>query len=303
MKRSGALAAVLLLLGLPPLFAAYQAAVFHLHNRNNASIVSSGERREFLVHLPRGYDRSKPAALVISLHGAGGWAAQQRDASEWDRVADHAGFIVVYPDGSDSDVPRIWHVEQTPKLARDVQFLNDMIDKMEADYAIDRDRIYVNGLSNGGGMSYAVSCTMANRIAAVGMVGAAQTLEWSWCPDRRPMPAIIFHGTADPMIPYDGGHSWVGERPFPNQRRFVKRWSQRNRCGAPVDTRVASDVVRTTYAGCAADLVFYTIEGGGHTWPGGGELPEDFTGRTTHSIDASAAMWQFFREHPLRRPM
>ncbi len=59
-------------------------------------------------------------------------------------------------------------------------------------------------------------------------------------------------------------------------------------------------VARRAYTHCAdgADVVLYTIQGGGHSWPGGGYLPECFVGRTTQSIDASSVMWAFFREHP-----
>jgi polyhydroxybutyrate depolymerase len=66
---------------------------------------------------------------------------------------------------------------------------------------------------------------------------------------------------------------------------------------------VAVDVVRRTYRNCAdgADVVLYTVLDGGHTWPGGGPLPEWFAGRTSHSVDATSVMWAFFREHPLRK--
>jgi polyhydroxybutyrate depolymerase len=66
---------------------------------------------------------------------------------------------------------------------------------------------------------------------------------------------------------------------------------------------VAPDVTRRIYTRCANDatVVLYTIEGGGHTWPGGGRVPEWFAGRTSYSIDASSLMWAFFREHPLLR--
>ena len=83
-----------------------------------------------------------------------------------------------------------------PGLARDVRFISELIDKLEAAYNIDPTRIYANGLSNGGGMAFVLSCTLSDRIAAVGMVGAAQTLPWSWCTDRRPVPmiAVSWHG-------------------------------------------------------------------------------------------------------------
>jgi len=66
---------------------------------------------------------------------------------------------------------------------------------------------------------------------------------------------------------------------------------------------VARDVTRRAYTNCADDaaVVLYTIQGGGHTWPGGTPLPKWFVGRTTRSIDATGLMWSFFSEHPLAR--
>ena len=159
--------------------------------------------------------------------------------------------------------------------------------------------------SNGGGMSFALSCTLSNRIAAVGLVGSAQTLPWTWCEDHRPVPMINFHGTADRLTPYKGGVSWVspGHRGFPNQLTWTANWAQRNHCAPnPVDSVVAPDVTRRLYTRCADDatVVLYSVRGGGHTWPGGGPMPEWYVGRTSRSIDASSEMWAFFREHPLR---
>jgi polyhydroxybutyrate depolymerase len=155
-------------------------------------------------------------------------------------------------------------------------------------------------------VAFALSCTLSHRIAAVGLVASAQLLPWKWCTDRRAVPMISFHGTADPEAPYKGGSSWVTffHRPFANQLTWTANWAQRNRCAPqPVDSMVASDVTRRAYTHCAdnADVVLYTIQGGGHTWPGGGRLPEWYVGRTSHSIDASRQMWLFFREHPLLR--
>ena len=101
----------LLILTLPAVLAVTQAMSFYAKNRNNGSIVSSGERREYLLHVPHNLDRSKPAALVLSLHGAGGWPALQRDLSRWDEIADREGFIVVYPSGRDAPGPRIWNID------------------------------------------------------------------------------------------------------------------------------------------------------------------------------------------------
>ena len=286
--------ALLVLIALPPLLALGQAIDFHFRNRNNGSLVSSGEKREYLLYVPRSYNPSKPAPLIISLHGAGGWPVQQEDVSQWDGVADAEGLIVVYPAGSANRGPPVWR-------ETDVRFISDLIDRLERSYNIDRDRIYANGLSNGGGMSFFLSCKLSDRIAAVGLVGAALSFPWRECTDRRPVPVIAFHGTADPLTKYHGGRAWMAPDPFPDITRWFATWAKRNGCAPqPVETPVASDVTRREYVRCAenASVVLYTIRGGGHTWPGGRPMAEFFVGATNQNINASRVMWSFFREHP-----
>ena len=302
MKGRGVIAAVLVLISLPPLVALVEAVSFHVWNRNNGSIVSSGEKREYLLYVPKSYDSTQPTPLVLSMHGAGGWPGQQRDLSEWNRLAESHGFIVAYPSGLEGTGTTVWRVRRGAGLTKDVRFISDLIDDLERAFNIDPTRIFANGLSNGGGMAFVLSCTLSDRIAAFGMVAAAQTLPWSWCTDPRPAPMISFHGTADPIVPYEGGTSWVGPTSFPDVPEWAANWARRNRCGPDsVESAVATDVTRREYTDCADDaaVVLFTIHGGGHTWPGGMPLPEWFVGPTSREIDASFLMWEFFQEHRL----
>ncbi len=186
----------------------------------------------------------------------------------------------------------------------DVTFLSDSIDALEADYNVDPTRICANGLSNGGGMSFVVSCRLSHRVAAVGAVAAAQTLPWDWCGDSRPVPMVAFHGTDDRMVPYQGGPSGDPFNPvrFPAVRDWAASWARRNRCEpTPIESGVAADVNRLEYTDCADDaaVVLYTLRGGGDSWLGGKPMPEWIVGPTSRSIDASSQMWAFFREHSL----
>src|SRR5437773_6993267 len=302
-SRQAVIAAVFVLLGLPGALALVEAVSFYVANASNGSFVSSWPKREYLLYVPRSYDRTRPTPLVISLHGASLWGAAQKETSQWNRVADEHGFIVVYPSGEGVGGARVWREGDGAEPSRDVRFISELIDTLDVRYNIDPLMIYANGLSNGGGMSFVLSCTLSDRIAAVGMVGAALLLPFSWCTDQRPMPMIAFHGTADAAAPYKGGFSWVAPQRFQGVRAFTASWARRNRCGTnPVDSVVATDVGRLEYTKCADDaaVVLYTIKGGGHTWPGGQPLPEWFVGRTSNSIDASSLMWAFFRAHRLR---
>jgi polyhydroxybutyrate depolymerase len=118
------------------------------------------------------------------------------------------------------------------------------------------------------------------------------------------VPMIAFHGIADHAVPYHGGKSWVAPNVFPDIPAWTQKWAERNRCAPnPVDSAVAADVTRREYTSCAdgARVVLYTVLDAGHTWPGGGPLPEWFVGTTSNSIDATSLMWAFFREQKLLR--
>jgi polyhydroxybutyrate depolymerase len=299
----GALVPVLAMLGLPVALAVAEAVSFNLNNRDNGVLVSSGEERTYLLHVPRNYNPARPAPLVISLHAAAVWPAVQRDVSRWNALANDQGFLVVYPAGQGHGGPRVWNVNRGPGLDRDVRFIADLIDALQSAYNIDAMRVYADGLSNGAGMAFVLSCRLSDRIAAAGMVAAALQLPASWCTDPRPVPMIAFHGTADRITPYLGGGSWAARTPFQAVPGFVASWARRNGCAPePDQSTPAADVSRRTYKGCRGDavVVLNTIEGGGHTWPGGAPLPEWLAGPTSSSIDATRETWAFFTAHPRR---
>jgi|SRR5579859_2529655 len=297
---------LLIVIGVPVLLIAAILAWGYFADKTNGSITSSGISRRYLLYVPGSYDRNKPAALVISLHPAATWGAFERNISGWNELAEQYGFIVVYPNGSGaffggfSAGAHVWPAGPL-SLPRDARFISELIDRLERDYNIDPKRIYVDGMSNGGGMAFALSCEIPDRIAAVGVVAGAQGSEWK-CRDSRPVPMIVFHGTADKFAAYMGGKSPIAPRPFASIPDWVRQVAQRNQCQAEgKETRLSASVRRLVYSGCDhnADVVFYTIEGGGHTWPGGKHLPEWIAGRTTDEISASRLMWAFYQQHPL----
>ena len=306
-RRTIVLGWMLACVALPPLYVLLTAAPYYSATRASGTIVTSaGQTREYMVHVPKTYDAAKPTPLVISMHGAENYPSFQMDLSQWNDLAEEQGFIAVYPAGEGGG-PKIWHmrgVEGHSARPPDIVFISELIDTLEATYNIDPSRIYANGLSNGGGMTWALSCTLSNRIAAFGPVAAAVLMPLDWCTDTNSAPAIIFHGTGDRFAPYYGAKVWIAPLPFQSIPAWAASWAQRNRCAPnPVESMVAADVTRLEYTNCVenASVLLYTIKEGGHTWPGGGELPEWLVGRTTRSINATRLMWDFFRAHPLRR--
>ncbi|MGA9398871.1 MAG: PHB depolymerase family esterase [Anaerolineaceae bacterium] len=297
--------ALLWFVGIIALLAIILLVVFHfLLDRTNGEILSAGILREYLLYVPSTYNPQTPTPLVISIHGYAEWPAHQMQLSGWNNLADEYGFIVVYPSGT--GFPKHWHdtghseVGEDPLV--DLKFISDLIDELEQEYSIDKTRIYANGLSNGGGMSVFLACTLSNRIAAVGIVSGAYLVPEQECLPSRPVPLIAFHGTSDPIVPYHGGPSESFELPFPDVPAWIKDWAVINGCNSTPQTLPSSGSVSgIVYEACDrnAGVVFYTIDEGGHAWPGGEPLPEWLVGETTQDIDATRVMWEFFQQHSL----
>jgi len=292
-------------IGFPAAFVLTVLAWGYLSDKTNGAIISSGATRRYLLYVPKTYDRSRPTSLVISIHPAATWPAFEMNISGWNDLAEQFGFIVVYPAGTGaffgglSRGQHIWPAGPST-LGRDVRFISDLIDKLEADYRIDPDRIYANGMSNGGGMAFLLSCRLSERIAASGVVAGAEPQSWL-CGNSKPVPMVAFHGTADKFAPYLGGKSPIAPERFANIPDWTARVAQRNHCqGDPTDIPISPRVRRLAYTNCTgnAEVMLYTIEGGGHTWPGGRPLPEWIAGRTTEEINATKVMWDFFVRHP-----
>jgi polyhydroxybutyrate depolymerase len=281
-------------------------ASFRLMDRTNGTIISSSLPRRYLLYVPKSYDRAKPTSLIISIHPAATWPAVEQNISHWNDIADTSGAIIVYPEGTGAFFgglgpgPQVWPAGPY-SLPRDARFVSDLIDHLLRDYNIDPHRIYANGMSNGGGMAFLLSCELPYRIAAVGMV-ASEYPPWDRCATSNPAPTIMFHGTADKFAPYHGGKSPIAPQPFASVPDWADHLAQRNHCqGHPADTAITSSVRRLAYSDCTdnAGVTLYTIEGAGHTWPGGKHIAEWLAGRTSDDINATRLMWDFFQQHPL----
>lgn len=265
---------------------------------------SGGETRRYVLYVPEAFEPTEPTPLVLTFHGFAGWPEQQMRNSNWRQVADEEGLLVVYPEGTGR--PLRWRIGQdfseSGDAEKDLTFIGDLLDTLTEQFCIDLNRVYANGLSNGGGMSYLLACEMADQFAAVGTVAGAYIEPEDGCEPSRPIPVMTFHGTDDQIVSYTGAQS---ERfSFPAIEDWVADWGERNGCdAAPEDLPENGEVSSIQYVNCDedAEVIFYTIDGGGHTWPGSEEpMPRLITGHTTQDIDASAVLWEFFEKHPLQ---
>jgi polyhydroxybutyrate depolymerase len=158
-------------------------------------------------------------------------------------------------------------------------------------------------------MTARLTAELPDRIAAFAQVAGtvAESAPAWWHPDR-PVPVIQIHGTADPLVPYSGGAVQLRRRGGSNLGRVlgVDRWAAlvhgHNGATGPVGQRIGPDVSVRRWRGPTpqGDLEFWQVEGGGHTWPGGFQyLPVALIGPTSHTFDATAAIWRFVSSHTL----
>jgi len=217
---------------------------------------------------------------------------------------------VVYPKGSSS--PLRWNAAPVARIENvdDVQFVSDMIADLSAVAAVDLDRIYATGFSNGADMAYQVGCRLAGRVAAVGVVSGLGPEPPGGGNLARPVPLIAFFGAADPLAKGLSIPTWLIDlllnvsvelkESSPPTETLIGQVAERNGCdGTPEPLPATGGVHGIRYTGCRdnAEVVLFTLEGGGHGWPGGPSIP--LLGEASAEIDASKVMWTFFMEHPL----
>jgi polyhydroxybutyrate depolymerase len=263
-----------------------------------------GLTRTYRVHVPSG----PPLGLVLNLHGGGGTGAGQQDLTDFDAVADANNLLVVYPDGYEKS----WADGRgaSPADRRhvdDVGFLVALTSKLATDFGVARGHVFATGMSNGGFMSNRLACDHADVFAAIapvaGTLGAGVA-----CNPSRPVSVLEAHGTADPLVPFNGGkvRGRGGLSHSISATSMVNKWRTSDGCqGDPSADALpnvgdGTIVHRFDSTACASstEVVFYQIDNGGHTWPGGRQyLPKPIIGPTTRALDASEAIAQFFLAH------
>jgi polyhydroxybutyrate depolymerase len=260
-----------------------------------------GAKRRYLLYLPSSYDGRRRVPLVLNLHGHGGTPELQQLYSGLGLVGEEQGFAVAALEGQGR--PLHYNVRATRSAGEesDVQVAGALVDQLAKTLCVDEDRVYAAGMSNGGALAVTLACYDSDRYAAVAAV-AALVYDRS-CERGRPVPIVVFRGSADPIVPYGGGRVRCCGNPVVNDTRAdIRSWARHNGCSAAPRTRTKGAVTTARYTGCTggADVVLHTVEGGGHTWPGAIAVPGLGKSTGKDELDASAEIWRFFAAHPRR---
>jgi len=281
--------------------------------------------RTYWLHVPTGYDGLEAVPLVIVLHGSTGFSLKYpfwffrsswiENYTEFSTKADEEGFIVVYPNAKLDFYTRNFDYNYgyvpggVPKFVNDIEFLRILINKMKQDYTINSSRIYVTGISDGGAMAYSVGAYFSDIIAAIapvaGMIGGSMSPEndtyYQIPTPTNPVSVIVFHGTNDSLLPYEGG----GDYNLSSVNESVAFWVEHNDCDPTPDINISESqkIIRRTYTNGknGTEVILYTTVGGEHWWPGNpwtANPGAPWLIDTIQEISATDLIWEFFEAHP-----
>jgi poly(hydroxyalkanoate) depolymerase family esterase len=267
--------------------------------------------RDYHGYVPSSYRPGTPMPLLIALHGCTENDVGFDVLSGWSELAEERGFIVVFPDQSNLANPAgcwNWYLPASRHRGQgEPSLIAGITGKVRAQYSVDGRRVYTTGVSAGGVMADAMAVTYPDVFAATSILAGCEyhcDVLQARPPEQsgqealaemgsraRAVPAVIFQGTADPVVPPSTAD------------RIAGQWAVVDGIDPIPDDTVRGQVpggrsyTHLTYRSAAGQPLIeqYLIDGAGHVYPGGCacSLYGDPAGP-----DASAITWDFFLAHP-----
>lgn len=261
---------------------------------NQVSVDTPDGDRTVLLHVPAS-GAYTPLPLVIALHGAGEKGPDFARDTGFSRLADRERFLVAYP--SAVGPTSFWDItgQKQGDLPEEVAELGKSLDALEGVACVDRSRVFVTGVSNGGGMTARLACELSDRLAgAAPVAGGYKALPP--CHPSRKLPILEIHGTGDQVVPYGGAPpDYKG-----SVAKYLTLWRGIDRCrGKAVRLDPAAGVHEIAWRACAdgTRVEHVRLDHQAHGWPGGPR-----TVPSTAAFSTTWRTWEFFRSLPARPP-
>lgn len=252
------------------------------------------------LHLPPGSGPSRRRPLLLLLHGFGDDGTNFANSSGWADFSAREAIAWISPDGSrDSSGRRFWNAgpsccnfDETP--LDHVGSLRGSLEAALSTGAIDPERVFVVGFSNGGFMAHRLACELGGLVKAVASISGAGPPPPQGCPAAAPVRVLEVHGDADEIVSYQGGRVFRhgSYREHLSAEHTVSDWAARLACDSapePVrdfdfEVRIPGNETRVTrYQNCRRGVVeLWTVHAGRH--PIGFRAP------------AQEAIWSFLNE-------
>ena len=227
------------------------------NNGNPISITAASKQRRYILSVPANYDNTKPYRLVIAWHQLDGNDKQMYQQNYYwlKDIADAASStIFVAPNGEKNGAPCTgtgngesgcgW----PDSSGSNVALADAVVAQVEENFCIDKKKIFANGWSYGGSMSYRTACsrplggTDPWGVRAVAIYNGSAQLSAGNCNPSKAVAFYASHGTNDNVLTYDGGIS------------MATTYAKLNGCTAMTPAKASGNHVCTNYAGCTAGL-------------------------------------------------
>lgn len=297
------------------------ALSFH-PGRNDYVITVDDTPREFIVHVPSGYDSSKPTPVVFMFHGTNQTGELMYEITSWPRKSDEVNAIVVFPTSwryvlePEKEEVAKWNETTLQFLAGpdaelkdDIKFTREVLGLMRLTFNVDEKRIFATGFSNGGSfVSTRLLFAMTDTFAAFSFCGSgARLAEPGFAENMPPKVSTSVYsivGTEDEVLsagqgltlpfPFEAGaimsHDMFGPM-LVNTATYLNLDPTKYEVSHP-QPEYTVFLFNQSLTGSDNEYIFQMVKDMIHVYPNGKYVP--------YRLDAVDVFWDFFMRHPMK---
>lgn len=277
------------------------------------SLQIDGLERTYKVHIPKAYEKTIHAPLILAFHGGGGNSEIMANDTYYHLISksEKKGFIIAFPNGASrlsSGKLATWNAGNCCGYARDshsddVGFVKAVISDLQGKLAIDSKKIYAIGMSNGGMFCYRLACDLTDKFRAIASVAGSDN--YDGCNPQKSISIIHIHARDDGHVLFNGGSGGFRDETkvtnFTSVPETISRWVKRDNCNSvPKRVLAKEGVYCDLYTGCDnnTQVMLCVTEKGGHSWPGS-QKPREKADTPSNAISAVDTIWDFFKSQSL----
>ena len=274
--------------------------------------------RAYKLYVPSRYDKSRPAPLLVVLHGCTQNPDDIARGTRFNEIAEQSGMLVAYPEQPQKyNGLKCWNWFDSAHQTRgkgEPALIASIAQRVMNDYSVDARRVFIAGISAGGAMALTVAYAYPELFAAAGIhsgiaygavtnVAGAMVAMKSGAPEpaslsaavvrgmgsARHFPAIVFQGKADKSVNFVNSAQIVSQ--------LAESWkpSPLARIGESSGDNSGYRVTTRMYGNGKALIEEWLVDELGHAWSGGSK---NGTYTDEKGPDASREMIRFFLQHP-----